>query len=357
MKKRLILLLFIFLLTTISGCKRVEEQEKEEEKKDYEIKNIQLIECLSNELGAHIVSDKLDAHELPIKEIFKETPKDMTYYEGVYSSDDNLYVIYSSSPTVMSDLDVIEKYFASRYKEYYRYYPDYEGVYIYFHNSLNEIGFDEIMDRCTIRDEEKENDKKEEMRRKMPESSLKKLKNTNKIVIKKDDKEVGIIKSKKSIKKVLDALDSSYTTLRDGDLFICNGRYLDLEMYNGNQKLDTVFLSSNGFGVNLESINSFGCILYGIGEKDLGLNQLIKKETDYIHFYILDLSDSDEERKDILIGEDNKYKYYFEGKTLDDVFITFDLTGRTKRLTDAIKDKDITLKHLEYNWMCKKQRK
>lgn len=337
MKKCIIIFMFIMLLTSISGCKRVDEINYEQEEEE-------IIKCISSELGAYMVSDKLDLKDISIEDLFEKRPEAIKYLEGRYSNEDNMYMIISASTWDKENFTVFDKYFASRFDEYYEKQLGNSSIYVYFHHEFLDVDFKELENHCFKQEEDI-------ITEKISSNILNQLNKTTRVVIKSDDKEIGTIKSKDSIKTILNALSDSDTSIGMDVAYLCVRHTFDFEMYNDNDLIDTIEVWQDGLKVLPKNADKSGCFYYNINDDDLNLRNVIEKETDYLFYNINTISNDKKSDKVTkrLIAKDNTSKYYYEIAKNEDLYITFLNNSKTMSLEYALKNNYIIPKQLGYS--------
>lgn len=321
MRKIVIILVLIVFLFSINGCIKVEDNE------DYQLSRSKLIECVSNELTKKMTSDGEEMDNIPLTSLFDKKPEEITYYEGK-ANGDNRFMIIDSTPYTSEVMDVFSNYFSSKYEEYYMYNSDF---YVYYKNKDDNIDIDEIMDSC------KSNNDAELIVEKVPQASIKKLSDTDKIIINSGKNSIGNIKSKDSIKKVIDAISNSKASVGINTAFLCDGHGFEFEMYDGKKNLDTIYVWRDGRRLMLESLDSGGCKNFLIDDRELDLKKIIEDETDYIFYNVLSFeTSSQEEEKKRVVAEDDKYKYYFVAKKDEKFYIHLTINHKVMELQYAL---------------------
>lgn len=320
MKKTLgLILLCGIMIIGIVGCKNEQESEIDESN------NLKIIKCLENELGGYIATENDVFSDIPLSDITNKKDK-LVYYKGVSANEQNRYIIVETNMTyeweVMRDFEL---YFSKKYPIYQRYALPYTGVYIYIHNSFNDINFDKIKNKCVqsnLIDDGKI----------MPLDTINELNKTEKIVIKSGEIELGTITNEETISKILDTIS---TSKQYGDAFTCDGNSFDFEMYNDkNELIDTIYIWYSGKRLMPKSIHN-GCSYYSTTTNDFDLREMLEKEIDYVFYGISDYSDICTEALE-LIYEDDNYNYYLSCEKSNEVLITFDLSNRTMTLKYAL---------------------
>ncbi|MDD4831531.1 MAG: hypothetical protein PHR09_01550 [Bacilli bacterium] len=323
-KKILIILLCEVMILGITGC---DNNRKTEDKTDEK-----LLQCIESELGGYLVTEKDELIEIPLSEIKNNDKEKIAYYKGVYASNhpDNKYVIvYPKNGTydfdVMKDFD---KYFYEKFSIYQM--SDISSITIYIHNQENDVDFKAIANKCVTKNNSKDS-------KSIPSKTLDKINNTTKIVMKFNQKELGIINDKDILTELLNAISSSE---QYGDAFLCDGHGFDFEMYDSiNKLIDTVYVWGDGKRLIPSSIHS-GCSYYSISN-DTDLRKIIEEETDYVFYNILDFRDNDKQKQQ-LIYKDNKYSYYLNSEDTNEILIKFMLNNQTMTLKYALNNNYIS---------------
>ena len=99
MKKTIIGIILFVVVTALAVFgvliyeKNKEETIPDEVNNPEEKINEELLQCLNNELGAHILSEQDDLVEIPLSDII-DTAENIVYYSGYYASNnpDNKYI-------------------------------------------------------------------------------------------------------------------------------------------------------------------------------------------------------------------------------------------------------------------------
>ncbi len=352
--KKTIIGITIFLVVTSLAVFTVliYEKNKEETNQNEGIMqdeiNEELLTCLNNELGAHILTEQDDLVELPLSDII-DTDENIDYYAGYYASNnpDNKYVLavwkgktYSSDTT-----KYFEEYFYKNYDVYQSYDISSEGISIYFRNSLNDINFNEITDRCI----EKNN---LDVRSTMPDDITEKIKDTKEIIVKKsNDDYLGIIEDSDAINKIIDIVASGK---QYGDVGMCDYHSIELELRSAdNEVIDTIYVWASGSRLIPESISG-GCSYYMVEED---LREIIEDKTEY-RFYSIMHNSVETEDDYIPIYSNDNYTYYLSHLNKDDILISFDLTNQTMSLEYALQNGYIlaSLVSEEYPDILKRER-
>ncbi len=291
-----------------------------------------LFQCLENELNYHIASDKKDLIDIPLNEIIKDINTKFEFYKGVYNrkNTSNIYVIAYPEKGIFDAkiMKNFDKYFNEKFSIYQM--TEYLfGPKIYIHSANNDIDLEKIYNKCSINNIS-DNDKSIALKTKT------KLKNTKKIIIK-SNKELGIIKDKDKISKILNAISSSK---KQGDSFLCDGHTFDFEMYDDNNKLiDTIYVWGDGKRLIPASLSG-GCTYYTISY-NIDLREIIETETDYVFYNILDLRDNDNQKLQ-LIYKDKNNNYYIKSDNYKEILINFTLNNQVMTLKYALENKYIS---------------
>ncbi len=325
MKKILLVLLLGITFIGVTGC------EKEENNIQEEKYNEELVSCLENQLGAHILTEQDDLVEIPLSE-FKDSDEAISYYKGYRASQntDNLYVliVWKDGLFDSDEIKDVEEYFYSKYDEYQEYSISSEGISIYVHNDFNDIDFDELKKICT-------NDKNEATQY-FPEDIADKISNTNKIIVKYDGYELGTITDNDVIDEILDVTTNSK---RYGNEFLADNYTYKLELYNNKDLVDTIGLWADGKRVASLNNNTD----YYVTDEDL--RKVIEDGIDYKFYNLVEYSDNCED-KTYLIYSDNSYNYYLNCVDSDGVLISFSTSNKIMNLEYAIDNNYIDIKVL-----------
>lgn len=293
----------------------------------------ELFQCFENELGGYLVTEIDDFVEIPLDEIKKNDQEKIAYYKGVYASEhpDNMYVIvYPENGTydfnVMKDFD---KYFYEKFSVYQKNESS-SSPTVYIHSVHNDVDFDDVMRKCRPSDDLNDGQV-------LLEQSIDKIKNTKKIVIKANNKELGTIRDADQVMEILNALSSGK---KYGELFLCDGSAFDFEMYDAdNTLMDTISVWGDGKRFLPKSIHD-GCSYYSISN-GLDLRKIMEEETNYVFYDIIDFREPDEQRLQ-LIYQDDRYQYFLKSENTHEVFIKFMLTNQVMSLPYALENKYIS---------------
>lgn len=327
----LFLLIIISFLINVTGCNKKSDNDSLEEGL--------ILDCFVSELANIIRTKEEKIMDISLDKVTDKEDR-VAYYKGAISSSQNMYIILKMNITY--ELEVakdFEMYFSRKYPFYQRFYVASEDIYIYLHTDSNDVDFSKVENKCISNT----NKDKGSM---IPYDTFNSLNKTTKVVIKQGDNELGTIKNKEIIDKILSVISSARIS---GDAFLCDGNSFDFEMYNDdNVLIDTIYLWHSGKRLIPSSIHN-GCSYYTVSDNFIDLRKIIEDETDYvfygIHDYREDYSDNLE-----LVYENDKYEYYLNCKNSDEVLITFDLSGLTMKLKDAINNGYIDPdKLLDYN--------
>lgn len=325
MKKILLFLLLGITFIGVTGC------EKEENNSQEEKYNEELVSCLENQLGAHILTEQDDLIKIPLSE-FKDSDEAISYYKGYRASQntDNLYVliVWKDGLFDSDEIKDVEEYFYSKYNEYQEYSISSEGISIYVHNDFNDIDFDELKKICA-------NDKNEATQY-FPEDIADKISNTNKIIVKYDGYELGTITNNDVINEVINIVTNSK---RYGNEFLADNYTYKLELYSNNELIDTIGLWADGKRVASLNNNTD----YYVTDEDL--RKVIEDGIDYKFYNLVEYSDNCED-KTYLIYSDNSYNYYLNCVDSDGVLISFSTSNKIMNLEYAIDNNYIDIKVL-----------
>lgn len=324
-----ILLCGVMSLGAVGCCKKNQEADK----KTVKGYDKELVQCLENQLGRYLVTESDNLIEIPLSEIKSSDKEKIAYYKGVYASNHpgNRYVIvfpkngtYESS--VMKDFD---KYFYENFSVY-QIYESAVTPTIYIHNQDNNVNFKDVVNKCIIKNNTEDS-------KSIPNNALKKINNTSKIVIKSNQKELGIINDKGKLTEVLNAISSSK---QYGEVCLSDAYAFEFEMYdNDNQLIDTIYVWRDGYRLIPKSLN--GCY-YSISN-EIDLRKIIEEETEYIFYDILDYRDNDNQ-KERLIYKDDKNSYYLKSDDTNEILIKFMLNNQIMTLKYALENKYISVR-------------
>ena len=324
-RKFFILLILGILILGITGCSQKSEESNPEVSDGVDEK---LLQCIESELGGYLVTEQDDLIEIPLQEIKNQDEEKIEYYKGVYASmhPDNQYIIvfpkhgtYESE--VMKDFD---KYFYERFSVYQK--GDISSISIYIHNYNIDVDFDAISNQCVEKNNELEG-------KELPDKVLNSLKHTEKVVLKKGQKELGTIDEKDKILEMIQALSSSK---QYGNTFLCDGTAFDLELYDGNgQIIDTISVWDDGKRLIPSSIHE-GCS-YSIVSNGFDFRKFIEKETNYVFYHILDFRDDDQQEEQFLYHEGDS-DYFLKSEDTSEVLIEFLLNHQTMPLYYALEN-------------------
>jgi len=328
MKKKLFGLLVIVCLSVIlTGCHSdIADNNTNIDKK-------QMLECLEQELGGFLVTEKDSLESIPLNSITDKTDH-IIYYSGVKANEDNMYLILETSVSEWEVMRDVELYFSKKYSTYQSYDIPYQGIKIYFHNFFNDVNFDDLKQKCM---KSSVTDGKS-----LPSKTSNKLDKTNRIVIKSNDQEVGIIRDGEVINEILEIISNSK---QYGDTFLCDGYGFEFEMYSDDNKIDTIYVWGDGNRLIPKSLHN-GCSYYSISQESSDLRKIIEENSNYIFLNLLDYSELCEDQLE-LIYEDEKYYYYFPCQKSDQVFLHFELNYLTMPLKYALQHHYINPEYIE----------
>lgn len=338
MKKILLFLLLGITLIGVTGC---DKEENNIQKEEY---NKELVSCLENQLGAHILSEQDDLEEIPLSDI-KDSDESISYYKGYRASQnsDNLYVLIVWKDKIYSfdEIKEVEEYFYSKYDEYQEYSISSEGISIYIHNDFNDIDFEELKKACI-------SDKKDATQV-FPEDISDEISNTDKIIVKYDGYELGTITSIDVIDEILDVVVNSK---RYGNDFLADNYIYKLELYSDDDLVDTIGLWADGKRVSSLNNNTD----YYVTDEDL--RKVIEYGIDYKFYNIVEFSDNCEDET-YLIYSDNSYNYYLNCANSDGVLITFVTCNKKMNIEYAMDNNYIDIKVLarDYPDLITRERK
>lgn len=314
------------------GTKFICHNAPQKEQDSIEVYDKELVQCLENELGGYLVSEKDNLVEIPLSKIKKDDHDKVEYYKGVYASEhsNNMYVmVYLKNGTydsaVMKDFD---KYFYEKFSVYKKYESPTTPT-IYIHNNDNDVDFKEITNKCVTR-------KKTADGKSMPTEALNKINDTTKIIIKSSQKELGTITDKEKLTEILSAISSSK---RYGEVCTSDGHEYEFDMYDKDNKLiDTLYIWGDGARLMPKSLN--GCSYVITNNTDL--RKIIEGTTDYTFYEILDFRDDINQLEQTLIYKDGKNSYYLCSKKPNEILIKFILNNKVTTLKYALENKYIS---------------
>lgn len=325
MKKK-ILLCLLFILG-VTGCGKTKQDTGITNSYEYDK---ELMKCLENELGAYLVTEKDDLEDIPLSEIKKSEEDKIAYYKGVFASfhKENKYVIVfpkngTYEASVMKDFD---QYFYEKYSVYQTYESPFTPT-IYIHNSNNDVDFEAITNKCVK--------KSKEEGKQISSEITNKLSTTNKIIIRTGEKELGVIKNKENLTKIVNAISNSK---QYGEACLADGHAFEFLMVdNNNTLLDSIYVWHDGNRILPKSLN--GCY-YSI-PANVDLRKIIEEETDYVFYSILDFRENDNQ-KEQFIYKDKKYNYYLHSENINEIAIKFLLNNQTMTLKYALENNYIS---------------
>lgn len=314
-----------FLEQSYNGIYKITKENYTDLKEIYN--DINLLSCLVSQSGTYIMSENSELKDMPLS-TFTANEDEILYYKSSYVDDENIYAIVKSyDGEVIRDFD---KYFLSKYDVYQTYFVN-DNIYIYVHNKLNDIDFEDLK-KCSTN---KINNK---VVKEIDSKTIEKLNKTNKIVMNFSDGKPETIENKNAINEILDIISSGK---QYGDTALCDGHSFELLMYNGDALIDTIYIWRNGSRLIPKSIHS-GCSYYTVG--DSNLIEIIERETDYISYNLFSLTDTCEENEKIY--SDEKYNYYLNCKDYGKMLIEFNTTNLKMSLKYALDNNYISIEHL-----------
>ena len=174
----------------------------------------------------------------------------------------------------------------------------------------------------------------------VPIKVLSKLNNTNKIVIKNNDKEIGTIKDIKDINKVLDIISSSS---KIGNVFNCDGTNIELNFYYSNGDIiEKVKVWINNERILPMILGENGCSYYTVPKGKDNLKKIIEDNSDLKFYVIYDETKTCATALE-KIYEDDKHEYSFNCIKSDSVFIKFLASDKKITLKEALNNKEIEI--------------
>lgn len=327
------------LILGIAGCGKKNQDADKKTSEDYDKK---LMNCLENELGGYLVTEKDSLVEIPLSEIKNNDIEKIAYYKGVYASNhpENKYVIvYPENGTyysyVMKDFD---KYFYENFSVYQTSVSSSTPT-IYIHTANNDVDFENILYKCNTGNNSN-------VGKSISTKTIGKMNDTRKIVIKSNKKELGTITNKNKLSEILNAVSNGK---QYGDDFLCDGHGFDFEMYdNKNKLIDTIYVWRDGKRILPASMSNKGCFYYYISS-GADLRKIIEDETDYIFYNILDIRDNDN-KKQQLIYEDDKNSYYLKCENTNEILIKFMLNNQVMSLKYALEKEYISAEKVSHEY-------
>ncbi len=328
MKKILLLILYVVIVLEVIGCSKKNQEIDKKVTEDYDKK---LVQCLENELGGYLVTEKDYLVEIHLSEIKSNDKGKIAYYKGVYASNhpNNTYVMvfpkngfFESS--VMKDFD---KYFYNKFSLYQKYESSLTPT-IYIHTPNNDVDLKKIVNNCIAKSNIEEG-------KSIPNDILDKINDTTKVVIKSNHKELGTISDTTKLTEILNAIKSSK---KYGETCLSDNYAFEFEMYdNDNKLIDTIYVWHDGYRLIPKSIN--GCY-YSISN-GTDLRKIIEDETEYIFYGIFDYRD-DYNQKEQLIYKDSKNSYYLKSDDTNEILIKFMVNNQIMNLKYALENKYIS---------------
>ena len=302
--------------------------------------DINQITCLANQANAYIMTEKNELKKMPISS-FNTDNDTFMHYTSAYTDKENIYTIVKTYE--LDDLRKIDAYFSSNFDIYQTYFIN-DGVYVYVHNKLNDLNFQEL-NQCKNSIEFDETDMK-----KIDSKVIDSLNDTNKIVVKAGGNKLGVINNKKAINEILNIIaDAKHY----GGGFLCDGHSYDLEMYVNDKLIDNIFVWRDGSRLIPESIHS-GCGYYSVNNSKI--IEIIERETDYIDYNLYSLTDTCDDNE--LIYSDKSANYYLNCKERGKMLIEFNTSHRKMNLKYALANNYIKIEYLfDYNNIIIKEEK
>jgi len=232
-------------------------------------------------------------------------------------------IIFPKNGTYEAEvMNNFEEYFSKKFSVYQTFSSPVIPT-IYIHTENNDIDMKSLTDKCVTNNVNQNSNS-------LPTSTINKINETNKIVIKSGEKELSVIKDSDKIKEILDAISSAK---KYGDVCLSDGHGFDIEMYNDNKLIDTVEVWSDGRRVLPKSEK--GCY-YSISN-GIDLRKIIERETDVIFYSILDYTETCAEALE-LIYENNSNKYYLSCIKSDKLMIKFMIDNKVMTLKSALEN-------------------
>ncbi|MBE6155369.1 MAG: hypothetical protein E7164_01270 [Firmicutes bacterium] len=287
--------------------------------------NNELFQCLESELGGYLLTEYDTLVEIPLSEIKGKNNDKIAYYKGVYASNhkENVYVIvYPNNGTYEAD---VMNDFDNYFNKHFSVYQKIETVLfptIYIHTQENDINVNDLINACLVKNDNKGKD--------LDSKVIRDLESTDKIIIKSGENLLGEIIDNTKITKILKAISSSKQL---GIACLSDGHGFDLEMYDNNRLIETIYVWGDGKRLMPASIE--GCYYTISNETDL--RKVIEDETDYVFYSILDYSDSCDTQLE-LIYENDKNKYFLNCIKSDKVMIKFMIENRVMSLKYALEN-------------------
>ena len=170
---------------------------------------------------------------------------------------------------------------------------------------------------------------------KFSEDLSEKLNNTNKVIVKTDNKELGFLQNQDIIDELLKVINESKIY---GEVFLTDAPTIKLEMYNNKDLIETINLFNDGVRLNIK--NQGG---YYTANKDIRV--ILEKEIDYKFIALYHLSDECDNTSQ-LIYEDSNNQYYYNCSTYGIVQISFLTTNKLMDLKYALENNYINIEQL-----------
>lgn len=292
--------------------------------------DLKLLQCLENELGGYLVTENDQLVDIPLSEIKGANEEKIAYFKGAYASNnpDNMYLmVYPVNGTYnVEEMNKFNDYISSKVLVY----QIFEGPnipMIYIHTKDNSIDIKDLTNKCTTPINENKTQS-------IDSSTIENLKNTNKIIIKDGEKELGVVTDTNKIQEILNAISSAK---KSGDVCLSDNYGFTFEMYNHNTLIDTIDVWNDGKRILPESIKS----CYFLISNGTDLRKIIEQETDIVFYSILDYSDTCVKEEE-LIYQNNNHKYYLNCQKSDKVMIKFMIENKVMLLKEALKNNYIS---------------
>ena len=330
-KSILSIFIYLFIILGIIVGRIYNLKDENQDKNLVENYDKKLVQCLENELGGYIVTEKDKLVNIPLSEINNSIKEKIAYFKGVFASEhsDSTYmIVYPKNGTY--DYDVMkffDKYFYEKFSIYQK--GEISSITVYINNQKNDVNFNEIINKCkTVNNNDG---------RFIPTKTIDKLNDTKKIIIKYNQNELGTIKDKNILTEIIHAVSQSK---QYGNNFLCDSYAFNFEMYDSNNKLiDTIYVWDDGRRLIPASIQG-DCSYYSVSN-DIDLRKIIEKETNYIFYNILDFRNKDTKKLQ-WIYKDSKYNYYLNSENDNEILIQFMLNNQIMTLKYAIENKYIS---------------
>ena len=290
----------------------------------------EIVSCLEKELGSFLVAKQDNLVDIPLSEINNVNTEKIEIFKGKYASDhkDNMYfIVFPKNGTYESEvMNVFDAYFSEKFTIYQTFSSPVIPT-IYIHTENNDIDMKSLTNKC-VTNGIRENGKS------LPTSTINKIKQTNKVIIKTGEKELAVIKDTEKISEIIEAISSAN---RYGEACLLDGPGFDFVLYDDNKMIDTLQVWGDGKRILPKSIK--GCY-YSIAN-DTDFRKIIERESDYIFYSILDYSEVCAQALE-LIYESNGNKYYLSCMKSNMVMIKFLINNKVMTLKYALENKLIS---------------